>query len=152
MKKEDFLVLLNRYLSGDTNLEENNKLLNYYESFQTDKEWDEALGSKEELELKLKQLLSLEDKLEAGLTTATSAMVADNKYYTIQVTKLPAQNETSALDLRWLNMFSEKNQEGYRKYFYGIFLNKDQAQKALEKLQQIGFKDASIKEVGLFLN
>lgn len=108
--------------------------------------------NKEELELKLKQLLSLEDKLEAGLTTATSAMVADNKYYTIQVTKLPAQNETSALDLRWLNMFSEKNQEGYRKYFYGIFLNKDQAQKALEKLQQIGFKDASIKEVGLFLN
>lgn len=50
MKKEEFLVLLNRYLSGETNLEENKKLLNYYESFQTASDWDETLGSKEELE------------------------------------------------------------------------------------------------------
>ncbi|OIV43651.1 FecR family protein [Flavobacterium johnsoniae] len=50
MKKEEFLVLLNRYLSGETNLEENKKLLNYYESFQTASDWDEALGSKEDLE------------------------------------------------------------------------------------------------------
>jgi transmembrane sensor len=50
MKKEEFLVLLNRYLSGETNLEENKKLLNYYESFQTVSEWDETLGSKEEIE------------------------------------------------------------------------------------------------------
>ncbi|MCM0668124.1 FecR family protein [Flavobacterium tyrosinilyticum] len=57
MKKEDFLLLLNRYLSGDTNLEENNKLLNYYESFQTDKDWDEALGSKEELEFRMRNRL-----------------------------------------------------------------------------------------------
>ncbi|WP_433832735.1 FecR family protein [Flavobacterium anhuiense] len=57
MKKEDFLLLLNRYLSGDTNLEENNKLLNYYQSFQTDTDWDEALGSKDELESKMRTRL-----------------------------------------------------------------------------------------------
>lgn len=53
MKKEEFLVLLNRYLSGDTNLEENKKMLNYYESFQTAEEWNDALGSKEEIQNKM---------------------------------------------------------------------------------------------------
>lgn len=53
MKKEEFLVLLNRYLSGETNLEENKKMLNYYESFQTARDWDTSLGSKEELEHKM---------------------------------------------------------------------------------------------------
>ncbi|UPZ15528.1 FecR family protein [Flavobacterium humidisoli] len=54
MKKEDFIILLNRYLSGDTNLEENNKLLNYYESFQTKEDWNDTLGSREEMELKMR--------------------------------------------------------------------------------------------------
>jgi len=53
MEKEEFLVLLNRYLSGETNLEENKKMLNYYESFQTDLDWDASLGSKEEIENKM---------------------------------------------------------------------------------------------------
>ncbi|MCD0472230.1 FecR family protein [Flavobacterium sp. JAS] len=54
MKREEFLVLLNKYLSGETNAEENKLLLNYYESFQTSSEWDLALGSKEELESKMR--------------------------------------------------------------------------------------------------
>lgn len=53
MKKEEFLVLLNRYLSGETNVEENKKMLNYYESFQTSADWDASLGSKEEIESKM---------------------------------------------------------------------------------------------------
>lgn len=53
MEKEEFLVLINRYLSGDTNLEENKKLLNYYESFQTASEWDETLGPKEDIQNKI---------------------------------------------------------------------------------------------------
>ncbi|WP_163411342.1 FecR family protein [Flavobacterium ajazii] len=53
MEKEEFLVLLNRYLSGDTNLEENKKLLNYYESFQTASDWDETLGPKEDIQNKI---------------------------------------------------------------------------------------------------
>lgn len=53
MEKEEFLVLINRYLSGDTNLEENKKLLNYYESFQTASDWDETLGPKEDIQNKI---------------------------------------------------------------------------------------------------
>lgn len=53
MKKEEFLTLLNRYISGDTNREENKQLLHFYESFQTSEEWDESLGSKEEIQNKM---------------------------------------------------------------------------------------------------
>ncbi|MEN2413640.1 FecR family protein [Flavobacterium mesophilum] len=53
MKKEEFLTLLNRYLSGDTNREENKQLLHFYESFQTSEEWDDALGPKEEIQSKM---------------------------------------------------------------------------------------------------
>ncbi|WP_426484313.1 FecR family protein [Flavobacterium sp. 2] len=53
MKKEEFLTLLNRYLSGDTNREENKQMLHFYESFQTSEEWDESLGSKEEIQNKM---------------------------------------------------------------------------------------------------
>lgn len=57
MKKEEFLTLLNRYLSGDTNREENKQLLRFYESFQTSKEWDDSLGSKDELKHKMRMRL-----------------------------------------------------------------------------------------------
>lgn len=54
MKKEEFLVLLNKHLSGETNIEENKLLLNYFESFQSNAEWHEMLGPKEELENKMR--------------------------------------------------------------------------------------------------
>lgn len=54
MKKEEFLVLLNKHLSGETNIEENKLLLNYFESFQNNTEWHETLGSKDELENKMR--------------------------------------------------------------------------------------------------
>lgn len=53
MEKEDFFELLNEYLSGKTNLEEYKLLLNFYESFQTTKEWNESLGLKDEVERKM---------------------------------------------------------------------------------------------------
>jgi hypothetical protein len=53
MKREEFLLLLNRYLSGKTSLEENKFLLNYYESFQTSEEWDDSIGSKEEIQSRM---------------------------------------------------------------------------------------------------
>ncbi|OOG69820.1 FecR family protein [Flavobacterium sp. A45] len=62
MEKEEFLVLLDRYLSGETNLEENKLLLNYYESFQTSKDWNESLGTKEEIGSKM--LARLQNALE----------------------------------------------------------------------------------------
>ncbi|SCY66633.1 FecR family protein [Flavobacterium anhuiense] len=84
MKKEDFLLLLNRYLSGDTNLEENNKLLNYYESFQTDKNWDETLGSKEELELKMRT------RLQNAIQSEESKIISIQPFYTKTSFKLIA--------------------------------------------------------------
>lgn len=82
MKKEDFLLLLNRYLSGDTNLEENNKLLNYYESFQTDKEWDEALGSKEELEFRMRT------RLQNAIQSEETPVISIQPFYTKTAFKL----------------------------------------------------------------
>ncbi|RYJ40816.1 Anti-sigma factor [Flavobacterium anhuiense] len=84
MKKEDFLLLLNRYLSGDTNLEENNKLLNYYESFQTDKDWDETLGSKEELELKMRT------RLQNAIQSEETPVIPIQPFYTKTAFKLTA--------------------------------------------------------------
>ncbi|WDF62334.1 FecR family protein [Flavobacterium sp. KACC 22763] len=84
MKKEDFLLLLNRYLSGDTNLEENNKLLNYYESFQTDKDWDETLGSKDELELKMRT------RLQNAIQSEETPIIPIQPFYTKTAFKLTA--------------------------------------------------------------
>ncbi|MBO9583983.1 MAG: DUF4974 domain-containing protein [Flavobacterium sp.] len=84
MKKEDFLLLLNRYLSGDTNLEENNKLLNYYESFQTDKDWDEALGSKEELEFRMRT------RLQNAIYSEETRVLPIQPFYTKTAFKLTA--------------------------------------------------------------
>lgn len=63
MKKEEFLVLLDKYLSGETSLEENKIVLNYYESFQTSKDWDESLGAKEEVGNRM--LIRLQNALES---------------------------------------------------------------------------------------
>ncbi|MEG0850734.1 MAG: DUF4974 domain-containing protein [Flavobacterium sp.] len=76
MKKEDFLLLLNRYLSSDTNLEENNKLLNYYESFQTDNEWDKTLGAKDELEFKMRT------RLQNAIQAEENRVVPMQPFYT----------------------------------------------------------------------
>jgi transmembrane sensor len=53
MEKERFFELLDKYLSGETNLEEDELLLSYYESFQTSTEWDESLGSKDAIKGKI---------------------------------------------------------------------------------------------------
>ncbi|MFC0780442.1 FecR family protein [Flavobacterium sp. HJSW_4] len=84
MKKEDFLLLLNRYLSGDTNLEENNKLLNYYESFQTENDWDEALGSKDELESKMRT------RLQNAIQSEEDQVLRIQPFYTKTALKLTA--------------------------------------------------------------
>ncbi|SFC96162.1 FecR domain-containing protein [Flavobacterium phragmitis] len=62
MKKDEFLALLEKYLSGETNIKEQKKLLNYYQSFQTNAEWDESLGSKDEIENRM--LLRIQNSLK----------------------------------------------------------------------------------------
>lgn len=61
MEKEHFFELLDKYLSGETNLEENKLLLNYYESFQTATAWHESLGPIDEM--KSKMLVRLQNTL-----------------------------------------------------------------------------------------
>jgi transmembrane sensor len=61
MEKEHFFELLDKYLSGETNLEENKLLLRYYESFQTSTAWDESLGAIDEM--KSKMLVRLQNTL-----------------------------------------------------------------------------------------
>jgi transmembrane sensor len=53
MEKEHFFVLLDKYLSGKTNLAENKLLLSFYESFQTSTDWDKTLGPKEDTQRKM---------------------------------------------------------------------------------------------------
>lgn len=91
MKKEDFLLLLNRYLSGDTNLEENNKLWNYYESFQTDKDWDEALGSKEELEFRMR------NRLQNAIQSEEFKVIPIQPFYTKTAFKLTVMSASLLL-------------------------------------------------------
>jgi len=101
MKKEDFLVLLNRYLSGDTNLEENNKLLNYYESFQTEQNWDDALGSKEEMELKMRT------RLQNAIQSEENKIIPLQPFYTKTTFKLMAM-AASLLLLISISLFISK--------------------------------------------
>ncbi len=61
MEKDNFFELLDKYLSGETSLEDNKLLSNYYESFQTTKAWKEALGSKDRIEEKI--LARLQDAM-----------------------------------------------------------------------------------------
>lgn len=47
MEKEYFFELVDKYLSVETNAEEEKLLVSFYDSFQTDSKWDESLGTKE---------------------------------------------------------------------------------------------------------
>ncbi len=53
MEKEHFFELLDKYFSGETNLEEDKLLLSYYESFQISTEWDDSLGPKDVIKEKI---------------------------------------------------------------------------------------------------
>lgn len=54
MTKENFFALIDKYLEGKATLQEEQTLLNFYESFNQSTDWDEkALGLKEELEAKM---------------------------------------------------------------------------------------------------
>jgi len=78
-------MLLNRYLSGDTNREENKQLLNYYESFQTDTDWDEALGSREEMELRMRNRLQKSLKSDESKIIKLKPFYAKNSFKIITV-------------------------------------------------------------------
>ena len=62
MNKEDFQILIRKYLEGEADLTELQRLINYYESFQQEHEWVEELGSEETL--KTKMLISILERIE----------------------------------------------------------------------------------------
>lgn len=54
MDKKEFLQLIDRYLAGKASLDEEQLLLNFFDSFQSDMEWDEKLlGARQALEDKM---------------------------------------------------------------------------------------------------
>jgi len=54
VNKKNFLELIDRYLAGKASLEEEQLLLNFFESFQSDMNWDEKLlGARQDLEDKM---------------------------------------------------------------------------------------------------
>lgn len=58
MTKEELVKLIDRYLNNEVSSEEENILIDFFESFQGSGEWDEELwGSKEQLEKKLEEAL-----------------------------------------------------------------------------------------------
>ena len=59
MKKEDevtkdyLLKIINKYLNGNSTVEEEKLLINYYESFQGEKEWNAELGLEEDIKYRI---------------------------------------------------------------------------------------------------
>ncbi|WP_339882663.1 FecR family protein [Polaribacter vadi] len=62
MNKEEFQLLIEKYLDGEISLEELKILVNYYESFQKNNQWVEELGS--EKEIKQRVLINILDILQ----------------------------------------------------------------------------------------
>ncbi|MBF4471780.1 FecR family protein [Flavobacterium sp. HJJ] len=91
MEKEEFLTLLNRYISGDTNREESKKLLRFYESFQTSDEWDESLGSKEEIQNKMLQ------RIQTAIKSEETKVIPLKPFYTRKSFKVAAAASVAML-------------------------------------------------------
>ncbi|WP_281636507.1 FecR family protein [Flavobacterium marginilacus] len=91
MEKEEFLTLLNRYISGDTNREESKKLLRFYESFQTSDEWDESLGSKEEIQNKMLQ------RIQDAIKSEETKVIPLKPFYTRKSFKVVAAASVAML-------------------------------------------------------
>ena len=54
MTKQEFLLLIDKYLAGKASIEEEQMLLNFFDSFQSDTQWDEEVfGVKQQLEDKM---------------------------------------------------------------------------------------------------
>lgn len=104
--------------------------------------------TKAELEAKIKALVALDYKADTPLHKIDNN---STKYFTIQIGAFKTLNPDNNQDLKKLNMFSQPGVDGYRRYFYGVFANRAAANKQLLKLQQIGFKDAFVRELNLSL-
>jgi hypothetical protein len=81
MEKEHFFELLDKYLSGETSLEENKLLLSFYESFQGTTAWDESLGSADEMKIKMLE------RLQKALASEEVKVVPIKRFYSTALFK-----------------------------------------------------------------
>lgn len=115
MKREEFLVLLNRYLSGETNSEENKSLLNYYESFQTTSDWDSNLGPKEELESRMR------NRIQNALASEQVKVIPINKpFYSKTIFRIAA----AAAVLLFVSISVFYNKDVFSKQENSVVINK----------------------------
>lgn len=69
MQKQEFLKLVDKYLNGSASADDEQLLLDFFESFQSDADWDESLlGVKEQLEHKMLKRLqqAVQESKEPG--------------------------------------------------------------------------------------
>jgi len=91
MDKEHFFELLHKYHSGEINSEEHKSLLRFYESFQETTNWDESLGSKEELQSKMLK------RLENDLASTDQRVVTIKRFYSTTIFKLAVAASVAVL-------------------------------------------------------
>lgn len=103
MEKEEFLVLLDKYISGETTLEENKLILNFYESFQTRTDWDETLGPKEELENKMRT------RLQDAIASSEVKIVPIKSFYSNTFFKITAVAASIMLLISITLLFNKKD-------------------------------------------
>lgn len=114
MKRDEFLVLLNKHLSGETNAEENKSLLNYYESFQTTSDWDANLGSKEEVESRMR------NRIQNALASEQVKVIPINKpFYSKAIFRIAA-----AAVLLFVSISVLYNKDVFNKAENSVVINK----------------------------
>lgn len=80
MNKQDFISLIDKFLSGETTPAEEEMMIKYYQSFQEESGWDyEALGAPRALENKLIQRLNASVQGQALETTLPVVAVASRR-------------------------------------------------------------------------
>jgi ferric-dicitrate binding protein FerR (iron transport regulator) len=82
MEKDNFFELIDKYFSVETSLEDNKLLHNYYESFQSASEWDEAIGSKDRIETKMLE------RIQEAMNAEEVAVIPIKRFYQKTIFKL----------------------------------------------------------------
>ncbi len=98
MEKEHFFELLDKYLSGKTDFEENKLLLNYYESFQKTTAWHESLGPIDEMKSKMLA------RLQNTLVSEEVKVIPIKRFYSTAFFKFTlAASVVILISISWFN-------------------------------------------------
>ncbi|PTT04041.1 hypothetical protein DBR11_00730 [Pedobacter sp. HMWF019] len=103
-----------------------------------------------QLREKIKQLVVL-DQSGSETPVLTQRKQNETGYYTVQIGAFKDLENNLVVDLKGFRLFNEKGEDGFRRYFYGVFGSKEEAQEALVKLKGLGLKEAFIRSVNVSL-